>query len=216
MKKFIILILVIVAGLAIWKLWPQPNLEWQNFENKVYGYSISYPSLITEPDSRNQYSGADLSDEENINFRVPGKTTLFSIDIDYFGPEVEKNIKKDGPQVEQLMVAKKELFSQDLKSYAENTRGLQTIPDPYLNPEVGEMKEITLAGRTAYTFSLTDGFTHSTGGYTLGDGQTYNYVITENLAGQKIVIHYLIDSTTYPEGVKIAEQMLKSFNFNTN
>lgn len=208
--------MVIVAGLAIWKLWPQPNLEWQNFENKVYGYSISYPSLITEPDSRNQYSGADLSDEENINFRVPGKTTLFSIDIDYFGPEVEKNIKKDGPQVEQLMVAKKELFSQDLKSYAENTRGLQTIPDPYLNPEVGEMKEITLAGRTAYTFSLTDGFTHSTGGYTLGDGQTYNYVITENLAGQKIVIHYLIDSTTYPEGVKIAEQMLKSFNFNTN
>ena len=75
------------------------------------------------------------------------------------------------------------------------------------------MKEIMLAGKTAYTFSLTDGFTHSTGGYTLGDGQTYNYVITENLAGQKIVIHYLIDSTTHPEGVKTARKMLESFSF---
>lgn len=216
MKKVAPLILVVIVVLTVWKLWSQPNLDWKTFENKVYGYSLSYPSLISKPNSNNEYSGADLSNEESISFGVPGKTTLFSIDVDYFGPEVEKSIVKDGSQAVQMMAAKKALFSQDLKSYAENVRNLQMVPDPYLNPEVGEMKEIILAGKTAYTFSLTDGFTHSTGGYTLGDGQTYNYVITENSAGQKIVIHYLIDSTTYPEGVKIAAKMLESFNFDVH
>jgi hypothetical protein len=214
MKKLVVLILVVIVGLVAWKFWPEQNLEWQTYENKVYGYSVSYPSLLTKPSSNNEYSGDDLSDEGNINFGVPGKTNLFTIDIDYFGPEVEKSIVKDGPQAVQMMQAKKELFSQPLKAYAENVRTRQTVPDPYLRPEVGEMKEIILSGKTAYTFSLTDGFTHSTGGYTLGDGQTYNYVITENSAGQKIVIHYLIDSATYPEGIKTARKMLESRYFN--
>jgi hypothetical protein len=216
MKKLVILILIFIAGSAAWKFWPEENLQWQAYENKVYGYSLLYPSLLTNPSSNNEYSGSDLSDEGNINFGVPGKTNLFTIDVDYFGPEVEKNIVKDGPQVVEMMQAKKELFSQPLKTYAENVRTRQTVPDPYLRPEVGEMKEIMLAGKTAYTFSLTDGFTHSTGGYTLGDGQTYNYVITENSAGQKIVIHYLIGSTTYSEGIKTARKMLESFNFTNN
>lgn len=213
MKKLVILIFIGIASLAAWKFWPEENLQWQAYENKVYGYSLLYPSLLTKPGSNNEYSGEDLSDEENINFGVPGKTNLFSVDVDYFGPEVEKSIVKDGLQVVQMMATKKELFSQPLKTYAENVRDRQTVPDPYLTPEVGKMKEIILAGKTAYVFSLTDGFTHSTGGYTLGDGQIYNYVITENSAGQKIVIHYLIDSTTYPEGVKTARKMLESFSF---
>lgn len=211
MKKIILALVVFIIILVGWKFLPiTQNLGWQNYENTVFGYSVNYPDTIADIHTNNEYSGNDLTDEAEISFAVPGKTTLFGVESDYLTPEIINIFKKDGAL--KILEERQKLLAMNLKSYSETIRELQVNnPNPYSHAEVGEMKEITFGGKPAFSFSLTNGFKLLTGEYSLGDGQAYNYVITENSKGHRLIVHYLIDSETYPEGIDLAEKMVVSF-----
>ena len=72
--------------------------------------------------------------------------------------------------------------------------------------EVGNLQEISFANTKAYRFTLTKGFHSLSIDYTLPRGNVFNYLITENLIGQKMIIHYLL-------GNEVSEKMIQSFQF---
>lgn len=164
---------------------------WKVFENKKYGYAISYPTegYITSSD--------DYGSPEHMLFSLPGRTSLGGVDATLY------------PNYPLSDIPPKDL---KLKLYAEEVRMLQIN---YLNPEynkdqlIGDLKETAIANKKAYEFTLDQGFTTQKKiglGYVIPSHRTYLYTITENLEGQKIMIYYDINNP-------IAVAMFKTFRF---
>ncbi len=195
MKKQHIILISLVVIFAIFLLTirvfkSEDQFTFNYFNNFKYKYSFKYPS-VASIGTTNDYGWDHLYDQENINVSILGKAMLFEIEAKY-----------------------REATSTPLKDYALKVRNKQVNNNnPNYRPEIGEFKEITFAGRLAYSFNLDKGFASEGGEYALGDGQTYNYIITQDNSGQKFIIHYLVKSTDYLQSVNLAEKIRDSFTF---
>ena len=167
---------------------------WKVFENKKYGYTISYPSE-GYINSRND-STLNLSEEPTVEIGICNGFTLGGVDAIIYPNYPTQETEKAG--------------ALNLKSYAEAVRMIQindSTANPYFkNRNVGMLKETTIDGRKAYQFTLDKGFTTSAKIYGIPYGGVNMYIITENLKGQKIIISYYL-------GNPIAEKMYRTFVF---
>ena len=164
---------------------------WKTYSNIQFNYKFLYPPNPNGHLSSNLNDFAtdtDMDVQSEVEFGVEGVATLLGVSMSW----------------------QKQLLSpNDLKSFANSVREMQvTDPDPNNSADrkIGPLKETTLGGTKAYSFTLTDSFRDEGGGYTLGNKSEYIYVIAQNPQGQKVVLHYLAGSAD-------AERMAQSFEF---
>lgn len=204
----IIIIAIGASGLLIWKVSERnndsqmppvsQNINWITYNNVAHGYKISYPQeIIVAPVAEMDSRPIDKIDD--IEFFIPGKITALFITVLVPYTNASKTIATE----------RTKLINLPLQQYAETLRQYQ-IEDknPTIqNKQVGDLKEAVIAGQKAYSFTLTKSFTFgSVGGYALADSTIYNYILTENKNGEKLIIHY-------PMGNSLSEQMKNSFAF---
>lgn len=96
----------------------------------------------------------------------------------------------------------------DLKSFAEAIRTYQVhAQNPYIkNKQVGDLQEITFASSTAYSFTLSEAFINSEGGYLIPSGVTNRYIFLESSDKRKFMIWH-------PKDDPISQKIVDSFKF---
>jgi hypothetical protein len=167
-----------------------PLSEWSVYKNQYYGYQVSYPP---EPEG-NAISEIEMdSTARHMLFGIPGKYTLGSVEVN---PEILAGTTTSAQNL-------------SLREYTTFVRVLQQEDkNPYMKGRlVGSMEESVVAGRAAYQFTLTEGFSYGeTGGYGIPKGLVYNYVVTESPSGEKFIISYLL-------GNEVAKKWFDSFEW---
>lgn len=202
-NKIMLLIIValIILPMIFFKLKPSipDNQNWKTYTNVTYGYSIIYPeNAVIAKISEEELGPAEQS--EAIDVQIPGVGTKFSV-VAYLP-------YKYAP--EPLAEEQKNLATLPLPQFTETIRQFQINDD---NPntkdkKVGELKEITLAGQKAYSFTLTKSFNKGlAGGFILPKDITFNFIFVENGEGIKLMTYYPMEDNT-------SREIVNSFKFN--
>lgn len=198
-KISIFLIVIAILGIGGWLLWKggdsygrnnqsssstnTPPTNWNVYENTAYGYRFSYPSNM------------EVARVQDMDPRP-----ITEVDDIY--------VSREGSELF-VTIATGSLVALDIKSFAESVRQNQiNNKNPNIkNKQVDELKTISFANKTAYSFTLSGGFiTGALGTTEYGFEGTHNYIITENNAGEKIILHYPIEDS-------LSEQIKNSFEF---
>ncbi len=204
-KKMILVIIValIVLPIVFFKLRPEisDNQNWKTYANIAYGYSIIYPENAEIAKVSEEEQGP-AEQSEAVYVQIPGAGGM-KFAVTAYLPY------KYAP--EPLAEEQRSFIALPLPQFAETIRQLQ-INDNNPNTrdkKVGELKEITLDGQKAYSFTLTRSFNKGlAGGYILDTkGTIFNFIFVENKAGEKLMIHY-------PLSDNISEKILKLFEIN--
>ncbi len=190
MKKYLksFLILIVLLGILFLVVSILPQKDSRKAEYYTIFRNNTYRYSLDYPSfmrlgTKNDYGWNSLEAQPDIYLEIPGESEIFAVEADL-----------------------KEPTTTLLKEYAEHIKEIQ-------QQNAGGLNQITFSGKTAYSFTVKSSFSSGGGlGYMLGD-DTFNYVIVENPRGQKLIIHYLLDSKKYPQNLKWAEYIVNSFGF---
>ncbi|MDO8572140.1 MAG: hypothetical protein Q7S11_00020 [bacterium] len=171
---------------------------WKKYKNTSFRYSVKYPkdaeiSTIVDLDPTPVEKGSD------IQIFVPGSNTDITVNV--LVPLIHVS--------SETIIKRNKLLALSLRELSEKVRLYEVnYKNPnFKNREVGSMKEITIDGQKAYSFTLSAGFDFEwTGGYILPDNTIYNYIFVENKNGEKMMIHY-------PLKDEVSGAMMSSFAF---
>lgn len=170
---------------------PISQSGWKTYENTAFKYRIQYPSSMSVgPLDRYDYITQITQKGEIatglVNIIAWRETALT-------GFSAEEN---------------KQFISLDLKSFAEAIRTYQVkAQNPNIkNKRVGDLQEMTLVSSTAYSFTLSESFTNSEGGYLIPSGVTNRYIFLESPDKRKFMIWY-------PKDDPISQKIVDSFEF---
>ncbi len=160
--------------------------EWRTYENAEYEYRLRYPAgiyLVT--DAPGTLSGAgDL--HMGALYISSWRTSKFRAD-DQVGLEVNRLAALDA-----------KLFAEAVREYQVAARSAKNV-----RRQVGDLRQISFAGTTAYSFTLTDGFASPFVEYSLSGVHVY---ILLGHGDAKYIIHY-------PVWDRVASQISRSFEF---
>ena len=172
---------------------------WKTYANQAYGYHVSYPpNAIVASHSEDTTQLDQIAD---VEISIIGQTTLFFVTAYIPYGDVSESFVRERNTIVTLPLRQ---FAEALRQWQVNNQNPSMT-----GRQVGEFKAITFAGKKAYSFTLTKGFSESPDGqygYMLPEGVTYNFIIVENGKGQKLLIHY-------PNTMQVAKQIESTFKF---
>jgi hypothetical protein len=187
--------------------------SWTGFVNERYDYSFEHPSLGGRSGITPEHDGTQPDQDNGIHFDSKDGSPIFGITVAGSNRDIAIDLRilhsmsESDPNRKQVQDTIDEL-SLDLNEFAEDIYNYQlTDPNPYTQgKQVGPFKATFVDGRISYEFTLTKDLGGLFGESLLPENEQYMYVITEAPAGDKIIIHYLIDDC-------LSEQMFRSFKF---
>ena len=210
MKKTLLVLLILIVYSSIFYFYCRPSLapthpttnpvatttvsasqsDWKTYGNTAFGYRIQYPNGVTvEPLDRYDYT-TPISEK--------GEVSVGTVNI---------VIWRDAGTTGFSVAENKKLVSLNLKSFAEAIRAYQTTAKSTSQGiRVSDLREVSFASSTAYSFDLSGTFTNSEGGYLIPTGITDRYIFAEIRGHTKVMLMYPINDT-------IAQQVVDSFEF---
>ncbi len=168
---------------------------WNTYTNTTYSYSLSYPDGL-----RLGYPGmaetVRIEETDDLMIDADLKPAIFGVTA------YTVDTAHDSPAIKE----RNSLATLPLKEFAEGVRQLQVNDSnsSIQDKTVGELQEITFAGKPAYSFTLNKAFVSDSlgSGYILTPEDTnFNFIFVENKFGQKLMVRYLVNDTA-AEGIK--------------
>lgn len=181
-----------------------PQNEWKTYENKKYGYQISYPpqGLVTKIQ---EMDPASIETSEAINIFIPGEKTNVILTG---GTHLSIYLKSVDAE------AFKKLLKTDTESFAKTVwKDIKNDTNQYIEKEVSMLEQRSFASTGAYTFSVKERGSY----YAKQDAERkglpyvpwsnmYTFLIFENGNSEKIIIQY-------NAGGQTSEQIINTFKF---